>query len=66
MRNKNELIDYQYGEYFYSDKTLYKVLKDLGIVALDNKTMENKIENEFADYRRRNNQMLQTKRLIPE
>ncbi|MFA5804304.1 MAG: LTA synthase family protein [Melioribacteraceae bacterium] len=66
MRNKNELIDYLYGEYFYSDKTLYKVLKDLGIVALDNKTMENKIENEFADYRRRNNYMLQTKKLIPD
>ncbi|MEK6552280.1 MAG: LTA synthase family protein, partial [Bacteroidota bacterium] len=66
MRNKNELIDYLYGEYFYSDKTLYKVLKDLGIVALDNKTMENKIENEFADYRRRNNYMMQTKKLIPD
>jgi len=66
MRNKNELIDYLYGEYFYSDKTLYKVLKDLSIVSIDDKTMENKIENEFADFRRRNNYMLQTKKLIPD
>lgn len=66
MRNKNELIDYLYGEYFYSDKTLYKILNDLRIVPLENKTIENKIENEFADYRRRNSLMLQTRRLIPD
>ncbi len=66
MRNKNELIDYLYGEYFYSDKTLYKILGDLSIVPLDDKAMENKIENEFADYRRRNSYMLQTKKLIPD
>ncbi|MBI5730528.1 MAG: LTA synthase family protein [Ignavibacteriales bacterium] len=66
MRNKNELIDYLYGEYFYSDKTLYKIFRDLSIVSLDDKTIENKIGNEFADYRRRNNYMLQTKKLIPD
>ncbi len=66
MRNKNELIDYLHGEYFYSDKTLYKILNDLRIVPLENKTIENKIENEFADYRRRNSFMLQTKKLIPD
>ena len=66
MRNKNELIDYLYGEYFYSEKTLYKILDDLRIVPLENKTIENKIENEFADYRRRNSLMLQTKKLIPD
>ena len=66
MRNKNELIDYIYGEYFYSDKTLYKLLKDLGIVILDDKSTENKIENEFADFRKRNGYMFQTKKLIPD
>ena len=66
MRNKNELIDYLYGEYFYSDKTLYKIIDDLGIVRIEDKAMENKIENEFADYRRRNNLMLQTRKLIPD
>ena len=66
MRNKNELIDYLYGEYFYSENILYKILNDLRIVPLENKTIENKIENEFADYRRRNSLMLLTRRLIPD
>ena len=66
MRNKNELIDYLYGEYFYSDKTLYKIIDDLGIVGIEDKAMESKIENEFADYRKRNNLMLQTRKLIPD
>lgn len=66
MRNKNELLDYLYGDYFYSDKTLYKIVNDLGIVSIENKTLENKIETEFADFRRRNEYMLKTKKLMPD
>lgn len=66
MRNKNELLDYLYQEYFFSDKTLYKVVDDLIIAPVDDKNTEDMIGNEFSDFRRRNDYMINTKKLIPE
>jgi uncharacterized sulfatase len=66
MRNKNELLDYLYDDYFYSDKTLYKILDNLGIVPVEDKYTENVIGNEFLEFRKRNDAMIKTKRLIPE
>ena len=66
MRNKNELLDYLYQDYFYSDKTLYKIAEDLNITPVENQTIENKIENLFDDFKRRNNFMIQTNTLAPD
>lgn len=66
MRNKNELLDYLYHDYFYSDQTLYKISPDLDISPIDDKVTENKIANMFEDFKRRNNFMVQTGTLIPD
>lgn len=66
MRNKNELLDYLYQDYFFSDKTLYRISDDLNITSVDNKAIENKIENMFDDFKRRNNFMIQTGTLAPD
>ncbi len=66
MRNKNELLDYLYRDYFYSDKTLYKISPDLDISPVEDKAVENKITNIFEDFKRRNNFMIQTGALAPD
>ncbi|MCL6098002.1 MAG: LTA synthase family protein [Bacteroidetes bacterium] len=66
MRNKNELLDYLYQDYFYSDKTLYKISPDLDISPIDDNVVENKIANMFDDFKRRNNFMIQTGTLVPD
>jgi uncharacterized sulfatase len=66
MRNKNELLDYLYKDYFYSDKKLYKILDNLGIVPSDDRYMEDVIGNEFLEFKKRNDNMIRTKRLVPD
>lgn len=66
MRNKNELLDYLYQDYFYSDKTLYKISPDLDISPINDSVVENKIANMFDDFKRRNNFMIQTRTLVPD
>ena len=66
MRNKNELLDYLYQDYFYSDKTLYKISPDLDISPINDNVVENKIANMFDDFKRRNNFMIQTGTLVPD
>ncbi len=66
MRNKNELLDYLFKDYFYSDKKLYRILDNLGIVPIDDNYSENVISNEFSDFKKRNDVMIKTKRLIPD
>lgn len=66
MRNKNELLDYLYQDYFYADKTLYKISSDLDISPVDDKAAENKIANMFEDFKRRNNFTVQTRALAPD
>lgn len=66
MRNKNELLDYLYNDYLLADRRLYKIIEDMGLVPIEESYMENIISNEFADFKRRNENMIQTKKLIPE
>lgn len=66
MRNKNELLDYLYNDYFYSDNRLYRILDNLGIVPVEDNYTEDVIGNEFLEFRKKNDAMIKTKKLIPE
>ncbi len=65
MRNKNELLDYLYKDYFYSDRKLYRIIDNLGLVPSEEKSMEDVIGNEFLDFKKRNEILIRTKKLIP-
>ena len=65
MRNKNELIDYLYHDYFLSDKTLYRIDETMDLIPVDDQTIKDKIINLFDEFKQRNAAMLKTKKLIP-
>jgi uncharacterized sulfatase len=66
MRNKNELLDYLYHDYFLSDKTLYRIDDKLNLIPDNDQMMFDKISNLFDEFKQRNNSMLKTKKLIPQ
>jgi len=65
MRNKNELLDYLYHDYFLSDKNLYRIDENLNLIPSNNQMMQDKIGNLFDEFKQRNDYMLKTKKLIP-
>ncbi len=65
MRNKNELLDYLYHDYFLSDKILYRIDENLNLIPSNNQIMLDKVGNLFDDFMQRNDYMLKTKKLIP-
>jgi uncharacterized sulfatase len=66
MRNKNELMDYLYHDYFLSDQTLYRIDDNLNLIPDNDNMMKDKISNLFDEFKERNNSMLKTKKLIPQ
>jgi uncharacterized sulfatase len=66
MRNKNELLDYLYHDYFLSDNTLYRIDDNLNLIPDNDNTMKDKISNLFDEFKERNNNMIKTKKLIPQ
>ena len=65
MRNKNELLDYLYRDYFLSDKTLYRIDENLNLIPSTNQTMLDKIGNLFDEFKQRNDYLIKTDKLIP-
>ncbi|MHB8578301.1 MAG: LTA synthase family protein [Ignavibacteriaceae bacterium] len=65
MRNKNELLDYLYHDYFLSNKTLYRIDENLNLIPSNSQMMQDYVGNLFDEFKQRNDYMLKTKRLIP-
>ncbi len=65
MRNKNELLDYLYQDYFLSDKILYHIDSDLNLIPSNNQMMKDKIGNLFDEFKQKQNYMMKTMKLIP-
>ena len=65
MRNKNELLDYLYQDYFLSDKILYRIDSDLNLIPSTNQMMKDKIGNLFDEFKQKQNYMMKTMKLIP-
>ena len=65
MRNKNELLDYLYRDYFLSDKILYHIDSDLNLIPSNNQMMKDKIGNLFDEFKQKQNYMMKTMKLIP-
>ena len=65
MRNKNELIDYVDKEFMLSDNILYQIYPDLDIDKINNDTKAASINNLFNEFKKRNDQFINTKRLTP-
>ena len=65
MRNKNELMDYLYQEYFLSDKTLFRIDESLDLIPVEDQAIKDKINSLFDEFRQRNANMLKTGKLIP-
>ncbi|MDR3625659.1 MAG: LTA synthase family protein [Ignavibacteriaceae bacterium] len=66
MRNKNELLDYLFHDYMLSDKTLYRIDSNLNLIQDNNQMMMDKINGLFDEFKERNNNMIKTKKLVPQ
>lgn len=66
MRNKNELLDNLDQKYFLADKKVYEVFDNLVTARLNDETVENRLQNNFNEFKSRNKTMIQTKKLLPD
>jgi uncharacterized sulfatase len=65
-RNTGELTDFISGEHFISGMTLYKVLPDLGIEPMNDPTLNDQLQKQFANYKAKNNFATKGNHLIPD
>ncbi len=65
-RNKNELLDYVSGEYFYSDGQLYKLSSNMFITKKENELLSKTIAAKFQVYKNKNAAASGMPSLIPD
>ncbi len=66
MRNKNELLDYLDQNYLLADKKVFEVFDNLVTSKLNDDVVQNKLQNNFNEFKSRNKSMIQTKKLLPD
>lgn len=54
MRNKNELIDYIDGDYFLSDKSMYKITPNFGLEVSNNTSKQHELKEELEVFKKKN------------
>ncbi|WP_026951483.1 LTA synthase family protein [Algoriphagus mannitolivorans] len=65
MRNKNQLIDYLNGEFFYSDGQIYVISEGLNIDPITDAEVLTRLTGEFEEYKNKNSYTVQTRKLLP-
>ncbi|MEI7830232.1 MAG: LTA synthase family protein [Prolixibacteraceae bacterium] len=65
-RNTGELMDYISGDHFISGSTLYRVYHDLNIEPEDNPKLNDQLQQEFINYKAKNNFATKGNQLIPD
>lgn len=65
MRNKNELIDYLDGQYFYSDGTIFRIFDGLDIDVFDNDSIKHSLEQKLSDFKKINDYVCRNNKLYP-
>jgi phosphoglycerol transferase MdoB-like AlkP superfamily enzyme len=65
-RNTGELMDYISGDHFISGSTLYRVYSDLNIEPEDNPKLNDQLQQEFNNYKAKNNFATKGNQLIPD
>jgi phosphoglycerol transferase MdoB-like AlkP superfamily enzyme len=64
MRNKNQLLEYLSGEYFYSDGQVFLISEGLNIDPVTDPDLLTKLTGEFEEFKNKNNYMVQTRKLL--
>lgn len=64
MRNKNQLLEYLSGEYFYSDGQVFVITEKLNIDPVTDPDLLTKLTGEFEEFKNKNNYMVQTRKLL--
>lgn len=65
MRNKNQLMDYIHGDFFLSENQVFLVTDGLNIEPIEDNQVFNRLNGEFEEFKNKNSQMVQTRRLLP-
>lgn len=65
MRNKNQLIDYINGEFFYSDGQIYIISEGLNLDPITDPEVLTRLTGEFEEYKNKNSYTVQTRKLLP-
>lgn len=66
MRNKNQLVDYLDGEFFYSEGQLFLITDGMNIDPIEDGSILNKLKGEFEEFKNKNNYIVQTRKLMPQ
>ena len=66
MRNKNQLVDYLNGEFFYSDGQIYLITEGLNIDPITDPEVLTRLTGEFEEYKNKNSYTVQTRKLLPK
>ncbi len=66
MRNKNQLVDYLDGEFFYSEGQLFLITDGMNIDPIEDGSILNKLKGEFEEFKNKNNYIVQTRKLMPK
>ena len=65
MRNKNQLIDYLNGEFFYSDGQIFLISEGLNLEPINDQDALTRLKGEFEEYKNKNSYTVQTRKLLP-
>jgi lipoteichoic acid synthase len=63
MRNKNELVDYIDGEYFFSDKSVYKITPNFDLEVSTDEKEATQLKNELEVFKQKNQYVFKQNKL---
>jgi uncharacterized sulfatase len=66
MQTKSDLSDYVAGTYLLNGGSLFKILPNMDLEPDSDEGTAGKLEAGFGHYRKKNNQLVQTKQLLPD
>lgn len=66
MQTKNDMVDFVSGTWMLNNDNLFKILPNLDLEAVTDDEKMQQVKTAFDNFRRKNNQLLQTQQLIPD
>ncbi|RPE05375.1 LTA synthase family protein [Chitinophaga lutea] len=66
MQTKNDLVDFVAGTWMLNNGSLFRILPNLDLEPATDEDMQRRLEAGFNSYRQKNNQLLQTRQLLPD
>ena len=66
MQTKNEIIDFVMGDYMINANSLFKINHDMNLTPIDNQNKFNQLKAAFDIFKRKNEDFINRKKLVPD